>query len=147
MAWGKSLANEGLLAEEDQPFPTPTPTGAPQMTSRSTQAFADRGIGQTFSGPGTPTDNTTCKSWMATLRCESLYKAHTADKSPWEVEEMIDRFIEYYNNDRLHQGLQFVTPTDTRGRRVTIIASRKEGMRPARDRRKMVAYGGTGEIR
>lgn len=119
------------------------------MTSRSTASFfADLGIAQTFSRPRTPTDNASCESWMATLKCERLYEADTAEMTPEEVEAMVDRFIDHYNNERLHQGLQFVTPADRHeGRHTAIIAARKEGMRRARQMRKMTAYGGTGEIR
>ena len=67
---------------------------------------------------------------------------------PWEVEQMIDRFIDYYNNERLHQGIGFVTPADRHeGRHVAIIAARKEGLRRAREQRKIAAYGGVGEAR
>ncbi len=61
---------------------------------------------------------------------------------------MIDRFIEHYNNERLHQGIGFVTPVERHeGRHTAIIAARNEGMRLARENRKMQAYGGTGEGR
>ena len=120
-----------------------------QMTSRSTQAFFfDLGIAQTYSRPRTPTDNAACESWMATLKCERLYDADTREMTPGEVETMIDRFIDYYNNERLHQSLGFVTPAERHeGRHTVIIAARKEGMRRAREMRKMVAYEGTGEAR
>jgi hypothetical protein len=45
-------------------------------------------------------------------------------------------------------GLQFVTPADRHeGRHVTIMATRREGMRRAREERKMAADGGTGEVK
>jgi transposase InsO family protein len=148
-AWGKSLANEGLLAEEGPAMPEAHSDRGTQMTSRSTQSFfADLGVAQTFSRPRTPTDNASCESWMATLKCERLYEADTAEMTPEEVEAMIDRFIDYYNNERLHQGLSFVTPADRHeGRHVAILAARKEGMRQARQMRRMMAYGGTGEVK
>ena len=148
-AWGKSLANEGLLAEEGPALPDAHSDRGTQMTSRSTQSFfADLGIAQTFSRPRTPTDNASCESWMATLKCERLYEADTAGMEPWGVEAMIDRFIAYYNEERLHQGIEFVTPADRHeGRHVAIIAARREGMRRAREQRKMAAYGGSGEVR
>lgn len=118
------------------------------MTSHSTQAFfADLGIAQTFSRPRTPTDNASCESWMATLKCERLYQADTVEMPP-EVEAMVDRFIHYYNNERLHEGIGFVTPADRHeGRHVAIIAARKEGMRRANEQRRMAADGGVGGVR
>lgn len=148
-AWDKALANEGLYAEEAPALPAAHSDRGTQMTSRSTRAFfADLGIAQSFSRPRTPTDNATCESWMATLKCERLYEADTADMAPFEVEEMVDRFIDYYNNERLHQGIGYVTPAERHeGRHTAIIEARKEGMRRAREARKMAAYRGSREAR
>lgn len=85
---------------------------------------------------------------MATIKCEALYDASTADMTPAEVESMIGRFITYYNEDRLHQALDFVTPAERHdGRHTAIIEARKCGMQEAKERRKMEAYGGVREIR
>lgn len=145
----KALAQEGLLAEEGPPLPLAVSDRGTQMTSRSTQAFfADLGIAQSFSRPRTPTDNATAESWMATLKCERLYEADTSEPSPWEVEEMVDRFIDYYNWERLHQALGFVTPAERHeGRHTAILEARRRGMEEARKRRGQEAYGGAGEER
>lgn len=111
-------------------------------------SLANEGLLAEKGPPRTPTDNASWESWMARLNCERLYEADTAEMTPDEVEAMIDRFIDRSNNDRLHQGLQFVTPADRHeGRRTAILAARKEGMGRARQIRRMMAYGGTGEIR
>lgn len=84
-----------------------------QMTSRSTQSFfADLGIAQSFSRPRTPTDNAACESWMATLNVRAPLRGRHRGTAPVGVEELIDRFIDYYNNERLHQGIGFVTPAE-----------------------------------
>ena len=31
---------------------------------------------------------------------------------PWELEEAVRRFVEYYNNERLHGALDNITPAD-----------------------------------
>ena len=148
-AWDKALANEGLLAENVERLPAAGSDRGTQMTSFSTRSFfADLGIEQSFSRPRTPTDNATAESWMATLKCERLYDADTAEMTPDEVETMVDRFIDYYNNERLHQSLGFVTPAERHeGRHTTIIEARRAGMRQARERRRIHAYGGVRDVR
>ncbi len=116
------------------------------MTSRSTRSFFfDLGVLQSFSRPRTPTDNATAESWMATLKCERLYDADTAQMTPDEVESMIDRFITYYNEVRLHQSLHYMTPLERHeGRHAAIIAARKEGLRRAREARIAANRQGSG---
>lgn len=147
-AWDKALANEGLLGD-GTPVPIAASDRGTQMTSKSTQQFFfDLGTVQSFSRPKTPTDNAACESWMATVKCERLYDASTADMTPAEVESMIDRFITYYNEERLHQALDFVTPAERHdGRHTAIIEARRRGMQEAKERRRMEAYGGVREIR
>ncbi len=144
-AWDKALADEGLLGEDAPRLPMAASDRGTQMTSKSTQQFFfDLGIVQSFSRAKTPTDNAACESWIATLKCERLYDAHTADMEPWEVESLLDRFVDHYNNERLHQGIDYVTPAERHdGRHLAIIAARRRGMQEAKQRRKMEAYGGS----
>ena len=149
IAWDKALAKEGLLAEDAPKLPMAASDRGTQMTSKSTQQFFfDLGIVQSFSRPKTPTDNAACESWIATLKCEQLYEANTADMAPWEVESLIDRFIDFYNNERLHQSINYVTPAERHdGRHTAIIAARKRGMQEAKRQRRMEAYGGVRDDR
>ncbi len=148
-AWDKALAKEGLLAEDAPKLPKAASDRGTQMTSKATQQFFfDLGIVQSFSRAKTPTDNAACESWIATLKCERLYDANTADLPPWEVESLIDRFIDHYNNERLHQGINYVTPAERHDERHTaIIEARKLGMQEAKKRRRMEACGGATEDR
>ncbi|MDQ3751798.1 MAG: DDE-type integrase/transposase/recombinase [Actinomycetota bacterium] len=148
-AWDKALANEGLLGEDAPKLPMAASDRGTQMTSKSTQQFFfDLGIVQSFSRAKTPTDNAACESWIATLKCETLYDANTGDLQPWQVESLIDRFVDFYNNGRLHQGIGYVTPAERHdGRHSAIIESRRRGMQEAKERRRMEAYGGVKETR
>ena len=57
------------------------------------------------------------------------------------MESLIDRFIDLYNNERLHQGIGYVTPAERHdGRHTAIIGTRRRGMQEARLRRRMEAY-------
>ncbi|MGH2812709.1 MAG: transposase [Actinomycetota bacterium] len=143
--WDKSLSAEGLYAEEVEGVPTAFSDRGTQMTSKSTrQFFNDIGITQTFSRARTPGDNASCEAWMATIKCERLYLADTTEMQPFEVEEMIDRFIYFYNNERLHQGIGFVTPAERHeGRHTEIIEARKNGMQEAKRMRRIAARGGS----
>lgn len=133
-AWGKALANEGLLVAEGPDLPVAASDRGTQMTSRSTrQFFFDLGVVQSFSRPRTPTDNASCESWMATLKCERLYDAGTAEMTATEVLSLIDLFIAYYNEERLHQSLGYVTPSERHdGRHTAILEARRLGMERAR---------------
>jgi putative transposase len=133
-AWGKALANESLLAADGPDLPVAASDRGTQMTSRSTrQFFFDLGVVQSFSRPRTPTDNASCESWMATLKCERLYDAGTAEMTPTEVLSLIDRFIASYNDERLHQSLGFVTPSERHdGRHTAILEARRIGLERAR---------------
>jgi len=136
-AWGKALANEGLLAADGPDLPVAASDRGTQMTSRSTRRFFfDLGVVQSFSRPRTPTDNASCESWMATVKCERLYDAGTAEMTPTEVLSLIDQFIAYYNEERLHQSLQFVTPAERHdGRHTAILEARQIGLEQARTAR------------
>jgi putative transposase len=51
--------------------------------------------------------------------------------SPWELERAIGRFVEHYNNRRLHEALQNVTPADVYYCRQATILSRRERIKQA----------------
>jgi putative transposase len=144
IAWDKALAEEGLFAEDAPKLPAAASDRGTQMTSKSTQQFFfDLGIVQSFSRARTPTDNAACEAWIATIKCERLYDADTAEMTPAEVESMIDRFIDFYNDVRLHQAIDYVTPAERHdGRHTAIIEARRRGMQEAKRRRRMEAYGG-----
>jgi len=57
--------------------------------------------------------------------------------SPWELERAIARFVEHYNERRLHESLQNVTPADVYyGRRPAILSRRERIKRETLARRK-----------
>jgi putative transposase len=57
--------------------------------------------------------------------------------SPWELERAITRFVEHYNDRRLHEALQNLTPADVyEGRQGTILDRRARIKRETLVRRK-----------
>lgn len=56
----------------------------------------------------TPADNAEIESFFATIKGERLYLADYDD--PIKMINDVDSFVRFYNEDRLHQGVGFVTP-------------------------------------
>ena len=70
----------------------------------------DHNITQSFSTPGSPTENAVCESFFYRLKYEALYqKLFTT--AP-EVEAELGKYIDYYNNRRPHRKLDFKTPQE-----------------------------------
>lgn len=139
-AFDKALANEGLLAMGSK-MPKSLSDRGPQMRSKTIRRFFyDLGITQMFARPRTPADNATIESFFATIKGERLY--HGAYVNPIELADDADSFVAYYNETRLHMGIDFVTPAERHdGRAEEIIAARRAGMERARAQRLQVNRG------
>ncbi len=61
-----------------------------------------------MSRPGTPTDNAYIESFFKTLKNELVY--HWSFKTKVECVARIIDYIEFYNEKRLHSGLNYVSP-------------------------------------
>ena len=136
----KALANEGLLVL-DAKMPKSLSDRGPQMRSKTIRRFFyDLGIAQMFARPRTPADNATIESFFATIKGERLY--HGTYSNPIELISDADAFVVYYNEDRLHMGIEFVTPAEKHdGRADAIIAARKAGLKHAKEERLKVNRG------
>ena len=136
----KALADEGLLGA-DAKMPKSLSDRGPQMRSKSIRRFFyDLGITQMFARPRTPADNATIESFFATFKGERLY--HGSYDDPIELVSDADAFVIYYNEERLHMGIEFVTPAEKHdGRADAIIAARKAGLKHAKEERLKVNRG------
>lgn len=136
----KALASEGLLAM-DSPMPQSLSDRGSQMRSKSIRRFfADLGITQLFARPRTPADNAEIESFFATAKGERLYRMVYDD--PIKMINDVDSFVIFYNNDRLHQGIEFVTPAEKHdGSWEAILKARRTGMKRAQQHRLEVNRG------
>lgn len=66
------------------------------------------GITQSFSKPYTPYDNAVMESFFATLKQEELYRMRY--RSERELKESVRNYIDFYNEQRLHEELGYVAP-------------------------------------
>lgn len=134
-AWESALENEGLLEAPAEKMPKAFSDRGTQMKAKSIrQFFKDLGIVQEFARYRTPEDNCFIETWFKTVKYEKLYREELEE--PLEVKEVVAGFIDYYNHERLHQGIGFVTPAQRHaGLDKEIIAKRKEELKKARQRR------------
>jgi putative transposase len=111
-----------------------------QMKAKTMREFfRDLGIEQVFSRPHTPEDNAHIEAWFATAKCERLYAELEGWGDPLEAQAVIGEFVRYYNEERLHQGIGFVTPVERHeGRDLALLEARKLGLAEARRNRPVV---------
>lgn len=130
--WDQALCQEGLLDGEGHRMPWAVSDRGPQMKAKSMKAFfRDLGVAQLFCRPHTPDDNAEMEAFFATLKCERLYRGDY--DHALEAEADIGEFIDYYNRERLHQGIGFVTPEERHeGRDEQIREERRQGLQLAR---------------
>lgn len=143
--WDVALSAEGLLEAEPLSVGPDGKSGGlglkamsdngSQMKAKTMREFfRDLGIDQVFSRPHTPEDNAYIEAWFATAKCEGIYREEYDD--PLQAWTAIGALVRYYNEERLHQGIGFVTPVERHeGRDVAIIEARKLGLAEARRNR------------
>ena len=63
---------------------------------------------QSFSNPGTPTDNAVAESFFANLKREEIYRYDYSSEK--EFRKRISKYIDFYNQIRPHRNNQYVSP-------------------------------------
>jgi transposase InsO family protein/transposase-like protein len=66
------------------------------------------GVAQSFSKPYTPYDNSVMESFFKTLKAEELYRS--IYRSEEELKDAVMRYMEFYNGERPHKALDYITP-------------------------------------
>ena len=74
--------------------------------------LADNNIIQSISAKGSSVDNVPIESFFSTLKSECIYLIKNLKVK--EIDETIDKFIEYYNNERLQEKIKELTPFEFR---------------------------------
>jgi transposase InsO family protein len=83
-----------------------------------------------------PETNGKFEVFHKTIKYENVYRKETY-QSFYEAREDIENFIDYYNSERLHQGVDYVIPDQKyNGKADEIIDERKKKHQSAIDRRK-----------
>lgn len=88
--------------------------------------LATQGMTQTHGAPYHPMTEGKIQRYHRSTKNEiNLQKYYL----PWELEQEIERFVDYYNNERYHESLNNVTPADLYYGRYLEIISRRERLK------------------
>lgn len=89
------------------------------------------GITQVFSRPRTPNDNPFIESAFSIVKGEVEYPGCFRDDD--EAREYFDKYFKYYNNDRLHGGISYLTPDQKhKGLGINILENRRNKLQEAK---------------
>ncbi len=135
--YDEALKKEGLLEEKDQP--KVVSDNGPRFVGQGFTGLLDElGVDHRTIPVDHPESNGKIEVFHKTLKYEQVYLRDNYE-SLMEAREDIDDFIEHYNDDRLHQGIDYVTPHQKHeGQAERIIKQRENEHQQAMQRRKRI---------
>ena len=100
--------------------------GACYVSDELRKYLTSKGMTQTHGAPYHPMTQGKIERYHRSMKNEiNLQKYYM----PWELEQEIERFIDYYNNRRYHEALDNVTPADVYYGRQREIITRRERLK------------------
>lgn len=107
-----------------------------QFTAREFRRFISlHGLTQATTSPYYPQSNGKIERWYGTVKHNALRGKALHDID--HAKQILDKYIKYYNNERLHSAIGYVTPADRlSGRTEQIHQERDRKLAEARQRRK-----------
>jgi putative transposase len=135
-AWDKALSQEGLLGVLTAPkMPAALSDHGVQMARKSAKEFfRDLGIKQLFARYQTPKDNAWIESWFRILKHDELkYRDYISFD---QLKGVLEAFIRFYNTERYHGAIDYVTPEQKHsGQAEDILKARSQRKEQARLKR------------
>ena len=109
----------------------------PQFISKDFKEYIRlKGMTHVRTSPFYPQSNGKVERWHKTLKHESIRP--NSPISLQDAEEIVSKFVSYYNNIRLHSAIGYISPLDQlEGRQEEIFRSREVKLSQARDERKL----------
>ena len=139
----RQLIEGGLIAENILDYPEAERPEiindrGRQMKARSIKTiFELHAMPQLFARPRTPNDNPFVESAFSTVKTAPAYPGRFLDQE--KAERYFDQFFQWYNNEHLHSGIDYVTPEQCHlGLRENIVAERRANLKRQRELRKQV---------
>ena len=102
MAIKRRRPSPGTLFHTDQ--------GIEYAGDRFQEALTEEQLAPSMSGKGSCLDNATMESFFHSFKTESFYQRRFEDMN--EIKKEFIKYIDFYNNERLHSSLGYVSPTD-----------------------------------
>jgi transposase InsO family protein len=132
---------EIILQRARERFPQVKPRiisdNGPQFIARDFKTFIRQcGMTHVRTSPYYPQSNGKIERWHKSLKSECIRPG--TPLSLEDARQLVKRFVMYYNQERLHSAIGYVTPTDKlEGRELVIFAERKRKLAAARKRRSL----------
>ncbi len=113
----EGICERGLVLHSDN--------GSPMKGSTMLATLQRLGIVPSFSRPTVSNDNPYSESLFGTMKYTPAFPSKPFD-SLEAAREWVNGFVQWYNEEHRHSGIQFVTPAERhRGKDVVILAKRK----------------------
>ena len=132
---------EIVLQRAKEKFPQARPRiisdNGPQFIARDFKEFIRiSGMTHVRTSFNYPQSNGKLERWHGSLWSECIRPG-----TPLNIEDarrLVERYVGYYNNQRLHSALGYITPIDKlAGREVVVFADRERKLKEARERRRL----------
>ena len=131
---------ETVLQRAREKYPDARPRiisdNGPQFIAKDFKEFIRvSGMTHVRTSPYYPQSNGKLERWHQTLKVTTIRPGAPASLD--EARRLVQGFVEYYNHERLHSAIGFITPADMlAGRAEVIWAARDEKLEQARERRR-----------
>ena len=99
-AYATRRPSEGLMFHSDR--------GSQFVSNTLRKMMKEYSIIQSFSKPYNPYNNSVIESFFSTLKQEEIYRSKY--KSEAEMIASINKYIDFYNNERPHKTNKYLTP-------------------------------------
>jgi putative transposase len=117
-----AIEGQGILSPDDRCELVLRSDNGAQPCSKAFVEYLGRvGIRGQYTGYNAPDDNAFVERIMRTLKEEEIWLNQYDTWS--EAHEAIDRFVTYYNEERIHSAIDYRTPVEEEARRMTLKAA------------------------